>query len=77
MNNYFFICAAHQSNSGLGRHIVEVHTQLHIRWDSSEREISSSHRPLPTQGFEPRDASNKRLQTYALECTAAGIGSSS
>ena len=78
MNNYC-VCVrvVHQSSWGLGHYIVEVHTQPHLRWDSAEREISSSHRPLPTQGFEPRDPSSKHLQTYALDCTVAGIGTSS
>jgi len=61
------VCGAPVQLGPIGRHIVEVYTQPHLRWDSSEREISSSHRPLPTQGYEPRDSRNKRLQTYALD----------
>jgi hypothetical protein len=73
----FFVCGAPVQLGPIGRHIVEVYTQPHLRWDSSEREISSSHRLLPTQGYEPRDSRNKRLQTYALDCTVAGIGTGS
>ena len=48
----FVFTVAHQPYSGLGPLIVEVskpHTDLHTRWFSYERVISSSQRPLPTQ----------------------------
>jgi len=56
--------------------------------DSSGRVISPSHRPLPTYhititrdehscppaGLEPTIPAIKMPQTYALDCTATGIG---
>jgi hypothetical protein len=49
-----FSSVAQQPKSGLGRFVVEVSrshpiTHTHTRQDSSERVISSTQRPLPTQ----------------------------
>jgi len=47
-----FLSVAPQTISSLGHLIVEVSislTDTHSRWNSSERVISSSQRPLPTQ----------------------------
>jgi hypothetical protein len=72
--------------SGIGPLTVEVsrpHRHTHIRWDCSERAISSSQRPLPTQykkhkrptpmplaRFKPAIPVIERLQTYALHRAA-------
>jgi hypothetical protein len=46
----FFFSVAQQANWGLGRLILLVpRSHTHTRWDSSERAISSSQGPLPTQ----------------------------
>jgi hypothetical protein len=66
------------------------HTELDTQYNSSERVIGSSQRPLPTQdnttykhktqtpmpreGFEPAIPATKRPQTYSLDRAATGIG---
>jgi len=35
--------------------------------------VISIRKPMPSAGFEPSIPATKRLQTYALNCTATGI----
>jgi hypothetical protein len=74
--------------TSLGHHIFEV-CRSSIRYDSSERVVSSSQMLLPTQhtkpetnihalgGFEPAISAIERLQTYALDRTATEMGCAS
>ena len=60
----------HQPNLQLGRLIVVVsrshtHTHTHTEYDSSERVISSSQRPLPTQHTTNRREENACPQRYS------------
>jgi hypothetical protein len=83
-----------QPNSGLGRLFLEVsisHTHTlkhtHSRYDSSERVISSSQRPLldnnqhsqetdihAPAGFEPAIPANEEPQTHVMDRAASGTG---
>ena len=78
-SNFFFCGATAQTRRRpphcLGFYIIHNSTHTESRKDSSERVISSSHRPLPTQQtcFEPAMPAIKRLQTCALDRMATVI----
>jgi hypothetical protein len=60
------------------RFLDHIQLNTHNRYDSSERVISSSQRPLSKQQTEQNNIHAlswiQKLQTYALNRTATGIG---
>jgi hypothetical protein len=67
----------HTHTHTLARSLARKHTHL---VGSSERVVSSGHNKhkgrtsMPSARFEPTIPAIKRMQTYALDCTATGVG---
>ena len=76
----YFISVVQHPKSGLGHLIAEVYRSHHTRYYSSGRRCHHLHKTHKKQRsifsgrFEPAIQEIRRLQTYAFDCMATGIG---